>query len=342
MLKEPSVWGWINFVEFLLSSPRHDHRMNGEGSATRSPAKVRARTVGPLYWLWLWVIDLVSLGWFALRTMLPFAARPDIRILVYHDIVDLVPEEDPLRISTPIALFEQQMRFLRHGGYCFLSVAEAAERLSSRDIPPRAVVVTFDDGHASFLETAAPILKRYEIPATLFVAVGCLGQTRLPWVPEKSHFSPPLQWEQLAALSSSYAVEIGSHTMTHRALHALSAAEQVMEIAASRRSLEERLKRPVHVFAYPFGGWDTFPSPLHDLLRRQGYRAACTNVMGANRARANPMALRRVRIGWCDTLWRFRLKLAGAYDWSDGLRRLVTCDRSGLDESAVMGKVRCT
>ncbi|TAJ31154.1 MAG: polysaccharide deacetylase family protein [Nitrospirae bacterium] len=303
-----------------------------EAAEMAAPATAGARSVGPLYWAGLWAIDLVSVGWFAIRALFRLRACSDIRILVYHDIADLTPKEDPLRVSVPVALFEQQMRFLSEEGYRFLSVEEAARLLSSADIPDRAVVVTFDDGYESVLRAAVPILNRYAVLVTLFVAVGRLGEARFPWSPAGSRFSRPLRWDELAELAGSCAMEIGSHTVTHRPLHTLSPAEQATEVEASRRVLEERLGRPVQVFAYPFGGWNTFPAHLRDLLRRHGYTAACTNVMGANVAGANTMALRRVRIGWNDSLWRFRLKLAGAYDWSDRARRVLASLRSGNHE----------
>lgn len=291
---------------------------------------LRSRTIGPMYWLALWAVDFFSLIRFAL-CLLPWPrARRDVRILVYHDVVDASPEEDPYRISVPPALFERQIRFLSENGYRFLSVEEAAGLLSRSEVPDRAVVVTFDDGYESVLRAAAPVLNRYAVPATLFVAVEHIGQPRFPWSPPDGRFTRPLNWDELATLVSAARLEIGSHTMTHRRLHTLSGAEQDAELGPSRRTLETRLGRQVRVFAYPFGGWDTFPDELHPRLHAHGYIAACTNVMGANLAGADLLALRRVRIGWNDNLWRLRLKLAGAYDWSDRARRLLASLRSGI------------
>jgi len=274
------------------------------------------------------MIDLVSLGWLALRSILRFHASPDIRILVYHDIADLPPSDDPLRISTSPGLFEQQIRFLRDQGYRFLSVEEAAACIADGKIPKRGIVVTFDDAHASILTAAALVLKRYAVPATLFVPVGWIGEARFPWIRPGNGFSRPMTWDELGRLAGEVNLEIGSHTMTHQPLHILSRAEQESELDRSRRVLEERLGRPVRVFAYPFGGWDTFPRDLYPLLQAHGYVAACTNVMGANHAGTHRMALRRIRVGWCDSLWRFRLKLAGDYDWSDRARRILASLRS--------------
>jgi len=294
-------------------------------AGTSKAIGIKPRSISLRYWLALWAIDLCSLirfaagviGW--IRT-----ERREIRILAYHDVSDVAPRKDALRISTPVDLFEQHIRYLRRKGYRFMSMVEAANRLRRSEVPDKAVVVTFDDGYQSLLNAATPVLVRYSVPATIFVAVDFIGKPEFPWSPESAGFTRPLTWEELSELMSKTTIEVGSHAATHRPLHALSRSEQEAELGSSRRTLEDRLGGSVRAFAYPFGGWDTFPDGLQSLLRTHGYEAACTNVMGANTAGANLFALRRVRVGWNDRLWRFRLKLAGAYDWSDRVRRMLS------------------
>lgn len=282
---------------------------------------MRRRRIGLRYWLGLWAVDAVSLCVFVVNRLR--GARPDLRILVYHDVVDARPADDPYRISVPPALFERHMAFLRRRGCRCLTVEHAVDLLSRGALPERSVVVTFDDGYTSMLSAAAPTLARHAVPATLFVAAGHVGEPTFTWNDAASPFTRPLGWDELHALLERVTLEIGSHTVSHRPLHELAPAEQDEELARSRRLLETRLGRPVRVFAYPFGGWDTFPDDVRSRVRAQGYAAACANVMGANTAATDRFALRRVRIGWNDTLWRFRLKLEGAYDWSDWLRQAL-------------------
>lgn len=69
--------------------------------------------------------------------------------------------------------FERQLCRIRR--YCNpLSLLEAVEKLIAGNLPPRAVAVTFDDGYADNLEIAAPLLRKYDIPAVVFVAVDAL------------------------------------------------------------------------------------------------------------------------------------------------------------------------
>lgn len=111
--------------------------------------------------------------------------------------------------------------------------------------------------------------------------------------------------------------------MTHPRLHELASDQRRDELVRSRELLESRVGRPVRNFAYPFGAWGTFPPDVQADVRAAGYAVACANVMGPNRMGANAFALRRVRLGWEDARWRFRRKIAWAYDWSDQMRRLA-------------------
>lgn len=67
-------------------------------------------------------------------------------------------------------LFEQRLRMLRDGGYTVLPLGEAVERLYARTLPPRSVVLTFDDGLADFNLRARPLLKQYGFPATVYLS----------------------------------------------------------------------------------------------------------------------------------------------------------------------------
>ncbi len=95
-----------------------------------------------------------------------------LRILTYHrvDTPQSRPSLYPRVTVTPQA-FEQQMRFLTTN-YHPIGIPELLESIdtaSPRQLPPRAVLVTFDDAYRDFAEQAWPIMQRYNVPATLFV-----------------------------------------------------------------------------------------------------------------------------------------------------------------------------
>jgi sugar transferase (PEP-CTERM/EpsH1 system associated) len=109
--------------------------------------------------------------------------RPnELAILTYHRVL---PLHEFLRypfqgMATPRDLFEAQMGYLARR-YAVLEFPEAMKLLRQGQLPPKAVVVTFDDGYQDNYEHAWPILKKYGIPATIFLATGALDRTTRLW-----------------------------------------------------------------------------------------------------------------------------------------------------------------
>ena len=101
--------------------------------------------------------------------------RAKLLILTYHRVLRV---RDPLLDSTDEKAFSMQMAALGTQ-FNVLRLTEAAERLVKGTLPPRAVCVTFDDGYANNYDVALPILKKWNIPATFFIAVGFLNGGRM-------------------------------------------------------------------------------------------------------------------------------------------------------------------
>jgi peptidoglycan/xylan/chitin deacetylase (PgdA/CDA1 family) len=109
--------------------------------------------------------------------------RNALTILAYHRVLPL-PESllYPFQsMVMPRDLFEQQIAHLRQH-YNVLTLAEAVDRLRARDLPPRSVSITFDDGYRDNFEIALPILRKYGVPAIFFTVTGAIGgKNRLLW-----------------------------------------------------------------------------------------------------------------------------------------------------------------
>jgi len=96
--------------------------------------------------------------------------RNRLRILGYHAVCeDHLAEEKwvPPYFVTRSA-FENQLIYLRQHT-CVLPLREALSRWRSNDLPERCVAITFDDGYANNLHFALPLLKKYDLPATIFL-----------------------------------------------------------------------------------------------------------------------------------------------------------------------------
>jgi peptidoglycan/xylan/chitin deacetylase (PgdA/CDA1 family) len=171
-----------------------------------------------------------------------------VSILTWHSISE---GPGPTRIAP--ALFGEQLRALADAGCAVVGLADVAAWLhGTRPLPPRAAVLTFDDGYRDFATAAFPALAARGWPSTLFVCAARVGgRSDWPGMPP-AQVEPLLDWSAVAELAAG-GVEIGSHALTHLDLTRQPPPEAEREIAGSGRALEERLGRPVTAFAYPFG-----------------------------------------------------------------------------------------
>lgn len=99
-------------------------------------------------------------------------------VLMYHRV--FAPALDPWRLSVSPQRFEEHMALLRRD-YTPVSLAKLASAAGDGCISPGMVAVTFDDGYADVLDLAAPVLERYEIPATAFLVSGYISSERAFW-----------------------------------------------------------------------------------------------------------------------------------------------------------------
>ena len=109
---------------------------------------------------------------------LRFVSAPRAVILLYHRVVDLAV--DPFRLSVSPSHFAEHLEAIRSCGQP-MRLHDLVAAVRRGTIPERAVAVTFDDGYADNLFNAKPLLERYDIPATVFVASGYLGGRREFW-----------------------------------------------------------------------------------------------------------------------------------------------------------------
>jgi len=242
-----------------------------------------------------------------------------LRVLMYHKVNDL--PGNPL--SVPVGVFEDQMAQLRDLGYTVVGLDDVlAHYADGAELPPRPVLITFDDGYRDNLDHAAPVLERHGYPAVLFAPIAYLDDA-LPLPHEerlaaRGVVNSTLDWGELAELEAA-GIRIESHGISHRPLADLALDEAAREIVLSKLRLEDRLGRPVRSFAYVKGS-EAHYKPVHlSLLRQAGYDVAFTSVSGANDSSTDPLRLHRYNVEPYPAR-TFELVLAGACDligWKD-------------------------
>jgi peptidoglycan/xylan/chitin deacetylase (PgdA/CDA1 family) len=236
-----------------------------------------------------------------------------LRVLMYHKVNDLWPNPT----TVPPAVFEEQMALLGALGYVPVSLGAVRDHYLERaPLPPRAVLITFDDGYRDNLENALPILKRHGYPAVLFVPIGFLdGDRPLPHEEALRRLgirNETVDWDELGELENG-GIRIESHGIGHRPVAELEPAEAAREIAISKLRLEERLGREVDAFAFVKGSLADYRPEHASIVQQAGYSLAFTSVSGANGPATDRFRLRRYNIEPYPAR-TFELVLSGACD----------------------------
>ena len=148
------------------------------------------------------------------------------------------------------------MAMLKRFGYSVVSMDAAVAGLRGQaQLPPKAVVLTFDDGYVDFLTCAAPVLQQFGYPATVYAVAGLLGQAS-SWVePEGLRPAALMNAAQLREVQS-LGFTIGSHSVSHPRLAQVDTPRIAEEMTISKRMLEDTLGTRIDHFCYPYGSHD--------------------------------------------------------------------------------------
>jgi peptidoglycan/xylan/chitin deacetylase (PgdA/CDA1 family) len=228
---------------------------------------------------------LFSVGYYHQR--LAQSEFPGVAILCYHGIRSQTDPRVPFNdLHVDPEVFEAHCRLISTACNPISLDDFRAALDGTRALPPRPVIVTFDDGYRSVLEYGLPSLEQYGIPAAVFVCIepvlrsqhfwfdtlcrrqdeqAVLQAATVPyqeWRRRKESISAacyehekhrPMTISELRQLASSPLIEIGGHTLSHPALAHASVDEQRCEVAGCRTALEDAIGTRVNAFAYPFG-----------------------------------------------------------------------------------------
>ncbi|MBN2366700.1 MAG: polysaccharide deacetylase family protein [Calditrichaeota bacterium] len=100
------------------------------------------------------------------------------QILVYHRIL---PYDDPFAIGVvTVNNFKKQIEYLKKK-FRIISLNKLVEEVKKGSIKPNSLCITFDDGYLDNFLYAFPILKKYDIPATIFLTTDTIGTANLLW-----------------------------------------------------------------------------------------------------------------------------------------------------------------
>lgn len=236
-------------------------------------------------------------------------------ILLYHSVGGI--DGADYAYDLPVPEFRKQIRYFAEsfepvdlGEIVTEPAAETGKRFA----------VTFDDGFRNVYESAIPVLREFDVPATVFVCPEFLDDQMVERIREvhalrESAHGIIMSRTQVRELAEDELFTIGNHTASHARLADVDPETVRREVRGGRESLEELIGGPVDRFSYPFGGYD---SDVSSVVRSE-HRMAVTSRRTLVGPDPDPFVL--PRIDACQPFDTLRFDVT---DLSYHLRRLAS------------------
>jgi peptidoglycan/xylan/chitin deacetylase (PgdA/CDA1 family) len=188
--------------------------------------------------------------------------------------------------------FEAQLKWIKDNGFTIVPLKDVVEYLQGTraSLPAKPVVITADDGWKSVYTYMFPIIRKYNIPVTLFIYPQTISEGK-----------NAMTWGELKELQQTGLFDIQGHTYSHpnfkqekKKLSPANYAKSVqVELANSKKILEEKMGSKITLLAWPFGIYDPY---LEQQAANAGYVMAFSiDARPANRS-YKPMAQPRFMI----------------------------------------------
>lgn len=235
-----------------------------------------------------------------------------IPILTYHKIE--TRREVGINVVSP-GIFRQHLYQISQLGFQTVTFREF---LAAPALPPKPLILTFDDAYESIYHNAYPLLREFGMKGVLFVIAGFIGK----WNAWDANLGGirfrHMDENQLQELEQE-GWEIGAHGTTHRAFPHLAPAQLTREMQESRRILEPLCRDPLITLAYPFG----LHSPrVRAAAQKAGFIFGCKGIRGSAKE-LDLLALQRIpvyqfdgsralagKLNWPSIPWFEKLKLS--------------------------------
>jgi peptidoglycan/xylan/chitin deacetylase (PgdA/CDA1 family) len=220
-------------------------------------------------------------------------------VLTYHRVN---AEKVAPDITVSADSFKRQVRYLRMN-FDVVSIDEMIKKYICNNVSLErdTVAVTFDDGFKDNYTHAYPIFKKYNVPATVFVAI---DYTKRDY---------GLNEDEIRIMQKGN-ITFGAHTITHSVLADLDRQSASLEIAGSKSALEEVLGEEVKYFAYPYGksGRDFIDESV-EIVKKAGFIAAFSTDNGHVDKKSDLFSLHRIGIRNFP-LFVFKCRVSGIFE----------------------------
>lgn len=206
-----------------------------------------------------------------------------IPILLYHEITNETPERSMAYMRTEKNNFEKQVSGLLEYGYTVISYDDLiAYNNGEKSLPEKVVLIDFDDGYLGNYLYAFDVVKKYNIPISIYVVDDLVGTP--------GYFN----WEQAKEMSDTGLVSINTHGKTHIFSDKESKETLVEHIKYAHNNIEKHLGKSVtKVFTYPYGA---YTNEELDELKQNGFVQNLTNDEINNSDSLNLYGLSRIYV----------------------------------------------
>jgi peptidoglycan/xylan/chitin deacetylase (PgdA/CDA1 family) len=227
-------------------------------------------------------------------------SRSENVILTYHSI-----GFDGIFDTVELKDFIRQLDYLKKN-YMIVPLVEMLKCIGARAThAKRMVSITFDDGYQDFYQVVFPLLRKNNLPATVFVATDYVGKE---W-PFVSNHPKMLTWEQINEISNNN-IEIGAHTLSHPNLQKKRLEDADCEIRKSKEEIEKHIDRRVNFFSYPFG---RCRPEIVDIVKSAGFKGG-VGGKGTIQKDAQIFVLNRIQVDSSISFMLFKARLTKAVD----------------------------
>ena len=184
----------------------------------------------------------------------PSAARDvNVPILLYHRFGPTVADGMTMKTS----VFEGHLQYLKENGYKVIRLRQLIDWYQKKGPAPapKSVVIVEDDAHKSVYTDMLPLVKKYNVPVTVFVYPSAISNAKYA-----------MTWDQLRELKKTGLFDFQSHTFWHpnfnRDRKKMTPAEfeksVTIQLVKSKERLEKELGGKVDLLAWPFGIHDDY------------------------------------------------------------------------------------
>ena len=275
-------------------------------------------------------------------SLLPFVIRllvqrKKITIIAYHDI-------NPQIADKHFNILKKRYNIISLKNYL-----NAKRNAGTKILPQKSLIITFDDGNCGNYKLI-PILKKYNIPATIFICSGIVGTNRHFWfkgkvdnetreflmkAPDEERieklssygFEEEKEFENRQALSDKEieemkgVVDFQAHTILHPILTNCSLERTEREIIQCKENLKDRYKLDIYAFSYPNGDYS---SREIEILKEAGYECAVTIEPGFNSLDTDVYKLKRIAIWDKADINELLVRTSGLWSFLQKLFKLET------------------